>query len=75
MSEAANLVFQRIFSVKRKFFHVSIVKFLKGPVSENLSTVNVLKSTYSKSAVGMFCQMEVDKKELMLFLTFMKTIQ
>ena len=40
--------------------------------------VKPLKSTYSEFAVrllNMLHQMEVDQKELMLFLTFMKTIQ
>ena len=41
-------------------------------------TVKSLKSTYSEFSVRLLntlCQMEVNQKEMMLFLTFMRTIQ
>ena len=50
-------------------------------VADGMATmceVKSLKSTYSEFAVhflNMLYQMEVDQKELILFLTFMETIQ
>ena len=60
-----------------------MTEYLKGSayVVDGMATVREvksLKSTYSEFAMrllNMFFQMEVDQKELMLFFTFMKTIQ
>ena len=60
-----------------------MTEYLKGSayVVDGMATVREvksLKSTYSEFAMrllNMFFQIEVDQKELMLFFTFMKTIQ